>query len=250
MDVGAELERARRAHRDRRWMEAVEAFAGIDAAGRLDVEDLECLAEALDLVGRGDDAIAVLQRVYAARVDAGDIGAALRGAFWLYRAQAFNAEFAHAGGWIARAARLAEGRADCAQQGYLLLPEAERLLRDGDNPAAFATAGRAAALGAGCGDRDLITIAAHLQGRAVVGDGRVDDGLALLDEAMSYISAGETSGRSPPGSIARRSRPVTRCMTCAAASGPRRSTRGATPFRSSPAPTPGSAAFTGPSCCS
>ena len=69
MDVGAELKRARLAHRRRRWMEAVETFAGIDEASPLDVEDLERLAEALDLVGRGDDAVAVLQRVYAARVD-------------------------------------------------------------------------------------------------------------------------------------------------------------------------------------
>ena len=195
MDVGAELERARQAHRRGRWMEAVDTFAGIDEASPLDVEDLERLAEALDLVGRGDDAITVLQRVYAARVDAGDVGAALRDAFWLYRALAFNAEFAQAAGWIARATRLTEGRSDCAQQGYLLLPEAERELRDGDYRAGFATAGRAAALGTRCGERDVVTIAAHLQGRALISEGRIADGLVLLDEAMLDISAGETSSR-------------------------------------------------------
>jgi DNA-binding CsgD family transcriptional regulator len=195
MDVGAELERARQAHRGRRWLEAVDAFAGVDGTSPLNVEDLERLAEALDLVGRGDDAIAVLQRVYTARVNAGEIGEALRDAFWLYRALAFNAEFAQAGGWIARAARLTEGRTDCAQQGYLLLPEAERALRDGDHSVALAAAGRAAALGNTCGDRDLVTIATHQQGRALVGEGRIDDGLVLLDEAMLDISAGETSSR-------------------------------------------------------
>jgi DNA-binding CsgD family transcriptional regulator len=195
MDVGAELERARRAHRGRRWLEAVDGFAGVDETCPLHVEDLERLAEALDLVGRGDDAIAVLERVYTARVGAGEIGEALRDAFWLYRALAFNAEFARAGGWIARAARLMEGHPVCAEQGYLLLPEAERALRDGDHGAAFATAGRAAALGTTCGDRDLVTIATHQQGRALVGEGRIDDGLVLLDEAMLDISAGETSAR-------------------------------------------------------
>jgi len=195
IDVGAELQRARQAHRGRRWTEAVDAFAGIDQTGLLDVEDLERLAEALDLVGRGDDAIAVLQRVYAARVDAGDLAAALRDAFWLYRALAFNAEFARAGGWIARATRLTEGRSACAQQGYLLLPEAERGLRDGDNRAAFAAAARAAVLGARCGDHDLVTIALHMQGRARISEGRIDDGLVLLDEAMLSLSAGETSPR-------------------------------------------------------
>src|SRR3954468_6204861 len=195
VDLGAERERARRAHRERRWTDAVEAFVGVDGTSPLDVEDLERLAEALDLVGRGGDAVAALQRAYTARVDAADVGAALRDAFWLWRALAFNAEFALAGAWIARAARLAEAQADCVQQGYLLLPEAERELRDGDYEAAFAAAGRAAAAGDGGGDPDLATVARHLQGRALVGQGRVDAGLVLLDEAMLAISAGETSSR-------------------------------------------------------
>ena len=150
MDAGAE--RARLAHRERRWADAVDAFAGVDGACPLDAEDLERFAEALDLVGRGAAAVAVLDRAYAARVAAGDVGGALRDAFWLWRAFAFNAEFAHAGAWIARATRVAEAHPGCAQQGYLLLPEAERELRDGDYRAAFATAGRAAAWGIRCGD--------------------------------------------------------------------------------------------------
>jgi hypothetical protein len=195
VDVGAELERARKSYGQRRWIEAATALAGLDVVSPLGVEDLERLAEALDLVGRADEAIVVLQRVYAARVDAGDVGAALRDAFWLYRALAFNAKFAHAGAWIARAARLTEGRGGCAERGYLMLPDAERQLRDGDFPAAYATAAQAMALGSRCGDRDLITVAAHLQGRALVSQGRIDDGLARLDEAMLDISAGGTSPR-------------------------------------------------------
>ena len=193
--MDAELERARQAHRGRKWLEAVEKFSGLDATSPLDVDDLERLAEALDLVGRGDDAIAVLERVYAARVTGGDVGKALRVAFWLSRAFAFNAEFAQAGGWIARAGRLAGDHPGCADQGYLLLPQAERALRDGDHDTAFAAAARAAALGSACGDHDLVAVATHQQGRARVGDGRIDDGLVLLDEAMLDISAGLTSSR-------------------------------------------------------
>ena len=195
MDVDAELDRARQAHLRRRWGDAAEAFAEVDAVSPLDVDDLDRLAEALDLVGRGDDAIAVLQRVYAARVAAQQIEKALRNAFWIYRALAFNAEFAQAGAWIARATRLTAGRTGCSEQGYLLLPAAERELRDGDYQGAFATAEKAAALGARCGDRDLVTVAVHLQGRARVGEGRISEGVALLDEAMLTISAGETSSR-------------------------------------------------------
>jgi ATP/maltotriose-dependent transcriptional regulator MalT len=195
VDVDTRLERARQAHRHRRWGDATDAFTEIDRTRPLDVDDLERLAEALDLVGRGDDAIAVLRRVYVARIEAGDVGAALRDAFWLYRALAFNAEFVQAGAWVARAARLMEGRPDCAQQGYLLLPEAERELRDGDHRAAFATARRAASQAARCGERDVVAIAVHLQGRALIGEGRLDEGLVLLDEAMLNIVDGETSPR-------------------------------------------------------
>ena len=119
VDVAAELDRARQAHLRRRWGDAAESFAKVDAISPLDVDDLDRLAEALDLVGRGDDAIAVLQRVHAARVDAREIGKAVRNAFWLYRALAFNAEFAQAGAWIARATRLTAGRTDCFEQGFL-----------------------------------------------------------------------------------------------------------------------------------
>ena len=145
--------------------------------------------------GRGGDAVATLQRAYAARVDTGDVGAALRDAFWLWRALAFNAEFALAGAWIARAARLAEAQAECAQQGYLLLPDAERELRDGDYEAAFAARRPRRRAATAAATADLATVGRHLQGRALVGQGRVAAGLVLLDEAMLAISAGETSSR-------------------------------------------------------
>lgn len=46
-----------------------------------------------------------------------------------------------------------------------------------------------------CGDRDLATAAAHIQGRARIKQERVEEGLALLDEAMVAVTAGETSPR-------------------------------------------------------
>lgn len=54
----------------------------------------------------------------------------------LHETLAMRGEFAYAGGWLARATRLA----DCAQRGYLLLPEAEGRLRAGDHDGAFDTA--------------------------------------------------------------------------------------------------------------
>jgi DNA-binding CsgD family transcriptional regulator/tetratricopeptide (TPR) repeat protein len=195
VDGIARLEQARESFRREAWADACDAFSSLDRVRPLGIEDLEQLGEAAHILGRGDEAIAVLQRVYRAHVDVGEIGRALRCAFWLWHALTFKGEFAHAGGWVARAGRLAETGPECAERGYLLIPEAERRFGEGDHAAAFAVAGRAVELGSACGDRDLVTVAAHIQGRARIKAGQVEEGLALLDEAMVGIAAGDTSVR-------------------------------------------------------
>ena len=145
------------------------------------------------MLGRGEDAPRLFQRVYRAHVEAGDVGRAVRSVYWLCEALTLKGEFAQAGGWLARARRLAETEPDCAQAGYLLLPEADRLYGEGDHAAAFDIAARAAELGRRCAESDLVRAAEHTQGWIRIKQGRVADGLALLDEALVAITAGETS---------------------------------------------------------
>ena len=193
MDVAAELERAREYHRRQAWADAFDAFEAVDRVAPLAIDDLGRLAESAHILGRCDDAGRLLQRVYQVHADAGDTGAAVRAAFYLWHTLIAKGEFAHAGGWIARARRLAEPEPDCAEVGYLLVPEAERQFGAGEFAGAFATAARMTALGARIGDHDLVAIAAHIQGRARIREGRVVEGLALLDEALVGVTAGETS---------------------------------------------------------
>ena len=195
MDWVAGLERARDCHRRQAWADACEGFFSVDRVTPLGIEDLERLGEAAHILGRCDEAVGVFQRVYQAHVDAGDVGGALQCAFWLWHALTFKGDFAHADGWIARAGRLAQTGRECAEQGYLLIPAAERRFGEGDYVASFEVAGRAVELGNRGGDRDLVTVAAHIQGRARIRAGHVAEGLALLDEAMVGIAAGETSAR-------------------------------------------------------
>jgi DNA-binding CsgD family transcriptional regulator len=82
---------------------------------------------------------------------------------------------------------------ECAEQGYLLLPVVEQQLAAGDCEAAYATAASAAAIGDRCGDADLIACARHDQGRIRIQQGQVEKGLALLDEVMVAVTAGELS---------------------------------------------------------
>ncbi len=193
MDVAAELERAREYHRRQAWADACEVLQAIDQVAPLGLEDLARLAESAHILGRGEDAVRLLQRLYQMHVSRGATGEAVRTAFYLWHALIAKGEFAHAGGWIARAWRLAESGPDVAELGFLSIPEAERQFGEGDFAGAFATAGRAAELAGRLGDRDLIAIAAHIQGRARIRQERVVEGMALLDEALVEVTAGATS---------------------------------------------------------
>ncbi|MFD7986997.1 LuxR C-terminal-related transcriptional regulator [Kitasatospora indigofera] len=192
--TAATLVDARQAHEDQAWQDACAEFARADGRAPLAIDDLEAWAESAHILGRGPEACRLLERAYRMRAEAGEVGGAIRCAFWLHEALTMRGEFGHAGGWLARAARLARTAPGCAQEGYLLLPEAERQLAR-DAGAAFGTAARALDLAVRCGDRDLAVAATHLQGLARIRQERVEDGLALLDEAMLAVTTGETSPR-------------------------------------------------------
>ena len=99
---------------------------------------------------------------------------------------------APASGWLARAGRLAEAASPgCAEHGLLLLPAGIEAAASGDHGSAEAAFARAAEIGARAGDADLRTLALHFQGRALVTLGRAREGVALLDEAMVAVVAGE-----------------------------------------------------------
>ena len=63
----------------------------------------------------------------------------------------------------------------------------------GDYEAAHDSCAEAAAIGERFGDADLFALALHAQGTALIKWGRVDEGLALLDEAMVAVTADELS---------------------------------------------------------
>lgn len=189
------LARGRRQCEARAWSKALQALAAADREHPLDREDLERLALAAFLAGEDEAYLKALERAYNAHRQASDAPRAASAAFWLSFRLFMRGEVGRANGWTARAERLLTSEAEeCAARGYLLLvPTVERHLEAGDYDDAFAAAEEAAAIGERCGDADLIACARHDQGRARLLQGQVASGLALLDETMVAVTAGECS---------------------------------------------------------
>jgi DNA-binding CsgD family transcriptional regulator len=189
-----QLDRARRRYRQRAWADAYQALLFADQETPLEAEDLDRLAMAAYFVGRDDEYLRTLERAYNAHRVAGHIARAVRCAFWLGFRLLMRGEMGRATGWFARAQReLDRDGRDCAERGYLLLPGVEQRLGSGDFETAYAAAAEAATIGERCGDPDLIACARHLQGRIRLKQGQLEIGLALLDETMVTVTAGELS---------------------------------------------------------
>jgi ATP/maltotriose-dependent transcriptional regulator MalT len=190
------VERGRRHYERREWADAYDALALADCAAPLEIDDLELLAISAYLIGREEEYLRALDRAHRVFLDAEQCARAARCAFWIGLCLLLRGETGPATGWLGRARRLLEreGRA-CAEEGYLLLIRAERDLAESDSQAAYASAATAAEVGERFREPDLIACARHLQGRALLQQGQVEHGLALLDEAMVAVIAGELSPR-------------------------------------------------------
>jgi DNA-binding CsgD family transcriptional regulator len=190
----ADLRRGREAYANRAWLDAYTALSEADRAAPLQAEDLELLATSASMVGRMDEYVAVLERLYQTRLDAGEELPAARAAFWLGMTFAVRGEMGQAGGWFGRVQRLVE-RADeeCVEQGLLLIPMVVQRVAAGDYKGAY----EAASLAADCAERfrnpDLAAAAAQFGGMVRIKQGQIEEGLRLLDEAMVVVTAGETS---------------------------------------------------------
>jgi hypothetical protein len=80
---------------------------------------------------------------------------------------------------------------DSSGQGFLLIVEATVQRFTGDIDGAFDLARRAVVAGERIGDRNLLAMAIHTEGLVLIAAGRIGEGLALLDDAMTSVFAGE-----------------------------------------------------------
>ena len=120
--------------------------------------------------------------------------AACRCAFHLGMLFTEVGEHALASGWAGRAQRLLEEIGpDTVETGYVAHLLMFRHLVEDDYPAAVAYADEVLAVARRFGDPDLTAIGLAAVGRLGLYSGRVTEGLALFDEALAAVAAGEVS---------------------------------------------------------
>jgi DNA-binding CsgD family transcriptional regulator len=186
------LEQAREAYSGRLWLEAYEAFGRADEEEPLEAEDLELQSMATLMLGRDDESVAFLERAHHRYLEQGETLRAVRAATWIGINLATRGAVGPASGWLGRAQRLLEQvPGESPEQGYLLIPLVFQHEAAGDFEGAAGVAAEAAAIGQGFGDRDLFAIGLQAQGYMLIKAGRVQDGLALLDEAMVTVTTGD-----------------------------------------------------------
>jgi len=192
--AAGDLARGRDAFARRAWKDAHALLSAADEQAGLDPPDLACLAIACFLTGHDAACEATLTRAFQGFLAKGETVQAARTAFWLAFMLGHVGDFAQASGWTSRATRLLdEGRHDCVERGYLLMPGAVQCMVEGNIAAAQERFAQAAAVGDRFGDADLASLARQGQGRMLIRSGEWARGTALLDEAMVAVTAGEVS---------------------------------------------------------
>src|SRR5438552_864703 len=194
VSVSEELERGRTACANFAWRDAYASLVSAGETAPLSAEDLELLATSAYMLGDEDEWMQVLERAHQRHAGGGDPLRAARCAFWIGTNLMLRGEIGPATGWLGRAQRLVEreGR-ECAEQGYMLIPVAFQHEAGGDFEGAVSTAAAAVEIGHRFADADLSALAAHVQGECLVRNGKLSEGLALLDQAMVAVTVGEVS---------------------------------------------------------
>jgi ATP/maltotriose-dependent transcriptional regulator MalT len=133
------------------------------------------------------------ERSYRLYLERGDKGSAARMAAWLAAdCLMFRGEPAVANGWLQRAHSLIDGLEPGVDHGWLAIQEGHiAVALDEDTAKARRLAARAVELGRALGVPELEMLGLGLEGRALVSDGELEEGMRRLDEATTVALAGE-----------------------------------------------------------
>jgi class 3 adenylate cyclase len=194
------VQQGRDAYRRHAWHDAVASLREADSETALSPEDLALLAEAAWFAGDPDAAIEARERAHAGYLEQGDKCRAAEMALQLAASHSDRLETAIANGWFGRAKRLLEQTThECAAHGWQATSLAYIAIRTGNIEEALRQAKLAQDIGERLARPAIQFLGIQQQGYALVAMGRVEDGLALIDESTVAAVSGEldplTTGR-------------------------------------------------------
>ena len=171
------------------WEGARDAFAAVLDEDPQDPDAQDGLGQSLWWLGRREEGIERRREAYASYRRRGDARRAGMLATYLAGEHRIDGQHAAAAGWLARARRLLSDVGVVPELGWLEIEEAKR----SPDPVVAERHSRAALeVAHALSEPDVECMALAQLGRAVVRQGRVEEGMALLDEAMTVALGGET----------------------------------------------------------
>jgi class 3 adenylate cyclase len=185
------LERGRAAFERRAWGTAFDELRSSDAVVSLTPEDLERLGEAARWSRHFDEMFDTFERAAAAYESRGDRRSAARVAVKLTIEHYTRHGDALAAGWLARAGRLLEREPPCRERGLVMMCMAQGMFQMGDGAAALQVSQEMIELGRELEDQDIEALGRLAMGHARLLGGEVNEGTALIDEAMAAALGGE-----------------------------------------------------------
>jgi ATP/maltotriose-dependent transcriptional regulator MalT len=190
------LELAREAFRRLAWAKAHAHFQAASREVALCAEDLERMAVAADMLGKDSEFIDLAVRAHHAYLAEVKTEQAVRAAYWLgLFALTVEGDAAQSAGWLARGWRLLEDDPhDCVEHGYLMNLAALRCLSvEGDPASGLSTFQQAVAIARRFRDPQLTVFARMGEGHCLLALGRTNESMALFDECMAAVLAGDLS---------------------------------------------------------
>lgn len=174
----------RAAFGQRDWTGAREAFRQAAAIEALAADDVFALADCAWWLGKIDEALEAYEQAHRLYLEDGIPSRAAMASLLLGAHAMERGDHAVGSGWMGRARRLLRDAPEGAEHGYPLYWELFDAMGRGDLEQALALAGRMQDLGQRFADTNLVAVGVMGEGRALVKQGEVSRGMALLDEAM------------------------------------------------------------------
>lgn len=194
-DPRAILEAARDAYRRRDWPAAWELYRSARELVDLEADDCHAMGDAAWWMGRVDEANAGFEAAFRRYRDDDRPRAAAMMAMAIAYNHFLRGDEIVGSGWMNRGRRLlGDADRDTPEHGYALyVLGVESKFGSGDASGVVAAAQRVQEIGRRHADANLVAAGLLGEGRMLLKQGRVSEGMTLLDEAMVAVLSGEVS---------------------------------------------------------